>query len=420
MSRLDAAKLSLAGAAWLETDATQRVFRALGKSGYTVRAVGGSVRNALLGLDVTEIDLATDAPPEDVMQLAKAAGLKTVPTGIEHGTVTVLSGGSPYEVTTLRRDVETFGRKATVAFTDDWTEDAGRRDFTMNALYADADGTIHDPIGGLDDLRAGRVRFIGDPHARIREDYLRILRFFRFNARFGAPPYDAAALSACVRERGGLARLSAERVRMELLKLLVAGGAVDALESMFDHGLRVEVLGGAPLLARLKRLIGIEAAAKEPACALRRLAALAVFVPEDADRLGERLRLSNKEQAMLHAAARWRQFLPRPQEAQAKILLYRMGSDSYRRAAMQAWASSGAPAGDVGWLALVGLPARWIAPEFPLRGADITSLGVAKGPRVGAVLAEVESRWIESGMRASRDELLRQAEKAVAEKGGKT
>ena len=217
---------SLKGAAWLKRPETARVFAALAESGVETRAVGGAVRNSLLGLPVTEVDLATTALPQQVMALARKAGLKAVPTGIEHGTVTVIADGVPFEVTTLRRDVETFGRHATVAFTENWEEDARRRDFTLNALYAGSDGTVFDPLGGYEDVVAGRVRFIGDAEARIREDYLRILRFFRFNAYYGKGPFDADGLRASVSLRGGMAQLSAERIAGEVRRLLVAPQAI--------------------------------------------------------------------------------------------------------------------------------------------------------------------------------------------------
>jgi tRNA nucleotidyltransferase/poly(A) polymerase len=211
---------SLKDAAWLQQPETQRVFAALAVPGVETRAVGGAVRNTLLGLPTAEVDFATTALPEKVIALARSADLKAVPTGIEHGTVTLVANGVPFEVTTLRRDVETFGRHAIVAFTEDWAEDARRRDFTLNALYASSDGEVFDPLGGYADLVAGRVRFIGDAEARIKEDYLRILRFFRFNAYYGKGPLDADGLAACVALRDGLAQLSAERVAGEMMILL--------------------------------------------------------------------------------------------------------------------------------------------------------------------------------------------------------
>ena len=280
---------SLKGAPWLKRPETARVFAALAESGVETRAVGGAVRNSLLGLPVTEVDLATTALPQQVMALARKAGLKAVPTGIEHGTVTVIADGVPFEVTTLRRDVETFGRHATVAFTENWEEDARRRDFTLNALYAGSDGTVFDPLGGYADVVAGRVRFIGDPEARIREDYLRILRFFRFNAYYGKGPFDADGLRASVSLRGGMAQLSAERIAGEVRRLLVAPQATRAVEALFDYGLLPSVIGGVPRLERFERLVAIEEALGHEPDAMLRLAALTVFVAEDAARVAARL-----------------------------------------------------------------------------------------------------------------------------------
>ena len=225
----------LSGAPWLQRPETQAVFAALAARNFAARAVGGAVRNALLGLPVTDVDIATTARPDEVVAAAEAAGLKTVPTGIAHGTVTIISGGSAYEVTTLRKDVETHGRHATVAFTDDWTADARRRDFTLNALYCSADGEVFDPLSGYADLMARRVRFIGDAGERIREDYLRILRFFRFTAAYGEGPPDRPGLDACVRERAGLAILSGERMREEMLRLLAAPRGPSSMAVMLDY-----------------------------------------------------------------------------------------------------------------------------------------------------------------------------------------
>ncbi len=229
----------LSGAPWLQRPETQAVFAALAARSFAARAVGGAVRNALLGLPVTDVDIATTARPDEVVAAAEAAGLKAVPTGIAHGTVTIISGGSAYEVTTLRKDVETHGRHATVAFTDDWTADARRRDFTLNALYCSADGEVFDPLSGYADLMARRVRFIGDAGERIREDYLRILRFFRFTAAYGEGPPDRPGLDACVRERQGLAVLSGERMREEMLRLLAAPRGPELIAAMLDYGLIV-------------------------------------------------------------------------------------------------------------------------------------------------------------------------------------
>ena len=403
------AGLSVAGADWLAQPATRRIFATLSQGGHQVRAVGGAVRNTLLGQGVGDIDFATTARPEQVVELAERAGLKVVPTGLQHGTVTIVSDGHPHEVTTLRRDVETYGRHAKVAFTDDWAADARRRDFTMNALYADADGTVFDPLGGAGDLQARRVRFIGDAGARIREDYLRILRFFRFNAVYGTLPFDTEGLAACVRERAGLAALSAERVHAELMRLLKAEGALPALEAMFDWGLLVDVLGGVAYLERFRRLLAIEAAGALPSSAVRRLAALAVVVAEDIDRLTGRLRLSNAERRGLVCASRYRAASLPAEEAGARCALYRLGPDCFEDAVLLAWAEAGAGPDDPAWRRFLELPQRWQAPRFPLSGADIVGLGVASGPDVGRVLRTVEEAWISAGFAGDKDSLMAHA-----------
>ena len=252
---------SLAGAAWLSAGALPRLLGVLDTDGEEARVVGGAVRNALIGLAVAEIDVATTALPQEVVKRVTAAGFKPVPTGIEHGTVTVVIDKHPFEVTTLRQDVETYGRHAKVAFGRDWKTDAERRDFTINALSATRDGAVYDYVGGLDDLAARRVRFIGDAAKRIAEDYLRILRFFRFHAAYGTSEHpDAAGLAACIAGREGLAQLSRERVRMEMLKLLVAVHAVPTLIAMTDAGLLLRVLGGVSYLGAFENMAKAEAA----------------------------------------------------------------------------------------------------------------------------------------------------------------
>jgi poly(A) polymerase len=389
----------LDGADWLKRPQTQAVFAALAARGHAARAVGGAVRNALAGRPVADIDIATDARPEQVMAAAAAAGLKAVPTGLAHGTVTVVAGEHPYEVTTLRRDVETHGRHATVAFTDDWAEDARRRDFTLNALYCGADGTVFDPLGGYPDLAARRVRFIGDAGERIREDYLRIMRFFRLTADFAEGPADAGGLAACVRERAGLAILSAERVRTELLRLLAAPRGPEVAALMQDYGFLPSVLGAAPRPGLLARLATIEAALGLKPDAALRLAALTVEVPEDAERLRDRLRLSNDHaDRLLRAAQRGPDIGPGAPEAAAKLYLYRHGASAYRQRVLLGWARSGAmpEAGPdrQAWRHRFDLPERWPVPRFPLKGADVLALGVPAGPRVGELLRILEDRWI--------------------------
>jgi len=400
---------SLKDAAWLKRPGTERVFAALTASGVETRAVGGAVRNTLLGLPVTEIDLATTAIPEKIIALARTADLKAVPTGIEHGTVTVIVDGVPFEVTTLRRDVETYGRHATVAFTEDWAEDARRRDFTLNALYAGSDGELFDPLDGYSDLVAGRVRFIGDAQARIKEDYLRILRFFRFNAYYGKGPLDQEGLAACVRLRAGLDQLSAERVAGEMRRLLVAPEAIRAIDALFDYGLLTQLLGGVPRLMRFQRLVAAEEALGLAPDAALRLAALAVFVPEDAVRLAARLRLSNAEQAVLALGAEDHARAELPGEAAAKRALYRLGPCTFEAHVLLASADAGISPDDQSWRQALRLADRWQAPEFPLRGNDIMALGPLQGPEIGAILREVEQDWIAGGFAASREELLARA-----------
>jgi len=387
--------LHLVSADWLARPATQAVFAALAAQGHAARAVGGAVRNALLGRPVVDVDIATTAKPDDVIAAAGAAGLCAVPTGIAHGTVTVLADRVTYEVTTLRRDVETHGRHATVAFTDDWAADARRRDFTINALYCSADGEVFDPLGGAADIDARRVRFIGDPRARIREDYLRILRFFRLTAEYAAGAPDAEGLVACVLERDGLQRLSAERIRQELLRLLVAPRAPALVGAMLDYGLLPLVLGLAPRPTLLRRLADLEAALGSVPHAILRLAALAVEVPEDASRLTERLRLSNDERDRLVRLATNVPGLGRPvSDAAARAYLYAEGAVAYRDRILMAWARSADAADSQSWRTRLALPERWQPPRFPLGGADVMALGVPAGPRVGELLRAVEAWWI--------------------------
>src|SRR5262245_32173781 len=403
------APLSLKDAPWLQRPDTARIFAALAAPGAETRAVGGAVRDSLLGLPVREADLATTALPQQVMTLAAKAGLKAVPTGIEHGTVTIVADGVPFEVTTLRRDVETFGRHATVAFTEDWAEDARRRDFTLNALYAASDGTLFDPLGGYDDVLAGRVRFIGDAEARIKEDYLRILRFFRFNAYYGKGPFDPDGLRASVALRGGMTQLSAERVAGEVRRILVAPQAMRAVEALFDYGLLTGMLGGRPLLGRVGRLVSIEEALRREPAAMTRLAALAVFVSEDAGRLSTRLHLSNVEQAVLALGAGDHDDSGLPGEDAAKRLLYRLGPRDYKAAALVAFADSSAAPNDKSWRGAATLGERWQAPVFPLKGTDIMTLCGVEGAALGALLRTLEAEWVKEGFAASKSEMLERA-----------
>jgi poly(A) polymerase len=401
-------------APWLREGALARLLAVLDGDGEEARVVGGAVRNALLGEPISEFDIATTALPDEAIRRTTAAGFKPVPTGIEHGTVTVVIDGQPFEVTTLRQDVETFGRHARVRFGRDWRIDAERRDFTMNALSATADGTVFDYVGGLADLEARRVRFIGDAATRIAEDYLRILRFFRFHAAYGHGPPDPAGLAACIAGRAGLEQLSRERVRMELFKLLLAREAVAAFTVMTESGILVPVLGGVPDLAGFADMETIEAAAGLQADPVHRLAALAVRIPEDGDRLWQRLRLSNADhERLLVMGDGWWRVSPQPETA-SRALLYRLGPDHFRDRVLLAFARSSAGPSDAAWRALVSLPERWSVPVFPLKAADFIARGIAKGPALGAAMRAAEEAWIAADFPAAADAIEAIAARAVA------
>jgi poly(A) polymerase len=340
------------------------------------RAVGGAVRDTLLGLPVADIDLATQLLPEEVMARVKASRFKAVPTGLKHGTVTAVTPGGPVEVTTLRRDVATDGRHAEVAFTDDWHDDSARRDFTINALYGDiGDGAVTDYFGGLDDLDMRRVRFIGAPLERIAEDHLRILRFFRFHARFGRGAPDADGLAACTARANDLMALSRERIANELLRLLAGDDPAPTLAVMIEHGILKPVLPeiDAAGVARLAGMVAVE----HEASAIRRLAALIGPHPARAADIAVRLRLSNAQAKRLTLAAGW------TEPGQPAAMVYRLGLES---AADRLLLRGDAPSA----------AALTPPPALPMRGADLLAHGLS-GPDVGRTLAAIESAWIEAG-----------------------
>ncbi len=384
----------LGDAVWLKGGEVVRLLALLDRDGEEARVVGGAVRNALLHLTVTEIDIATTALPEELVRRIEAAGWKAVPTGIEHGTITAVVDGKPFEITTLRRDVETYGRKAKVAFGRDWATDAQRRDFTINALSASADGKIYDYVGGIADIAARRVRFIGEAQQRIAEDYLRILRFFRFHAWYGHGAPDAAGLSACILARAGLEMLSRERVRMELLKLLMAPHATPTLAVMAETGILGAVLGGVPLLATFENMTKVEAAAGIDPAAVRRLGALGVFLKEDAVRLGQRLRLTNAEAERLSALDHWWRVSPAHGDQAAHALFYHLGPQSFVDRVLLAWSRSDAGAKNDAWRDLASLAQRWTAPAFPLKAVDFIRRGIPAGPALGIALRAAEAAWI--------------------------
>jgi poly(A) polymerase len=386
---------ALRDAAWLGEPPLGDLLAVLDRDGEEARVVGGAVRNTLLGEPHGDIDIATTALPPEVIRRVQAAGFKAVPTGIAHGTVTVIAAGQPFEVTTLREDVETYGRHAKVMFGRDWRRDAERRDFTMNALSVSRDGTIHDYVGGVADAAARRVRFIGNAATRIAEDYLRILRFFRFHAAYGEGAPDPEGVAACIGGRAGLEELSRERVRMELIKLIVARHAVPALAAMTEAGLLDRVLGGVPLLASCANLIKLEAVLALAPDPIRRLGALAVFVPEDAERLHDRLRLANTQYERLESMGdRWWHVSWAGDERAGRALLYRLGPERFIDRVLVAWARSPEGVADQPWHALASLPARWRVPSFPIRAADLIARGLPKGPRLGATLRAAEVAWI--------------------------
>jgi poly(A) polymerase len=372
--------------AWLEAPATQAALHMLEGAGYQAYVVGGCVRNALMGVAVTDVDISTNARPQTVIALAEAAGLRAVPTGLEHGTITVVIAGQGFEITTFRRDVQTHGRHATVEFSDNLAEDAARRDFTMNALYARADGQVIDPLGGLPDLMARRLRFVGDAPARIREDYLRILRFFRFHAQYGDPQagLDAEALAACAAGADNMRQLSAERITAEMRKLLAAPDPAPALAAMAQTGVLAQVLPGANPRA-VPVLVHLEPEAMEPDF-LRRLVVLG----------GElaRLRLTKAE---ARALEHLRDSVGRSQTAAE--LGYSLGQSLAETAILARAALLETPLPQ-DWQADI---ARGAQAQFPLRASDLPHL---QGPALGAELRRLEQLWIASNFSMSKDRLL--------------
>jgi poly(A) polymerase len=381
---------------WMTEPATRTVLGTLARAGVVARFVGGCVRDALLGRAIVDIDVATPAPPDAVLRVLEAAGVKVVPTGLKHGTVTAVVSPRHFEITTLRRDVETFGRHARVAFTDDWAEDALRRDFTMNALFLDGEGNVYDPVGGLPDLNAGRVRFVGAPEQRIREDVLRLLRFYRFHAHYGRGEPDPAARAACRALKDLIPGLSGERVGAELLRLLGAPDSVPTLRLMAEDGVLAVVL---PEAERIE-LVGATAALEPERDRLRRLAAL--LAPRRAAALdaAQRLRLANEQRDRLVALADppWPVDLDGDESAQRRAI-HHLGLPLYRDLVVLRGAEQDKPERA---RALLGRAAEIAPAEFPLKGRDATRLGIAPGPEVGRLLREVEAWWEDGDFRADR------------------
>ncbi|PSJ37132.1 CCA tRNA nucleotidyltransferase [Allosphingosinicella deserti] len=385
----------------VETSAgTRRLLETLGSKQGQTRYVGGWVRDTLLGLPVSDMDLATRHRPEDVIALLRKAGIKAVPTGLAHGTITAVVESRPIEVTTLRRDVATDGRRATIAYTDDWVEDAARRDFTINALSADPEtGEVHDYFGGEADLEGGLVRFIGDPLIRIAEDHLRILRFFRFHARFGRGAPDEAALDACTTRANDLMALSRERIADEVTKLLSLVAPAGAIRLMIERGILKPVLPEIVDWAPLERLIAREAQAGLAGDPIRRFAALLPADPDVAGAVGARLRLSNKAVKRLVSAA------SRQIEASPEILAYRIGREE---AVDRLLLGDGDPAAATGLLG-------WERPQLRVSGGTLIRMGLAPGPIVAATMEDMKRLWAEAGFPGDADAQARLAEQAVAQ-----
>jgi poly(A) polymerase len=391
-----------------------RLLEAFDGEGEETRIVGGAVRNLLLGLPVTEIDFSTTALPDEIVRRARVAGFKAVPTGIEHGTVTIVIDGHPFEITTLREDIETDGRRAVVRFGRDFAADAARRDFTINALSLDRKGKVHDYTNGRADIAARRVRFIGDARNRIREDYLRILRFFRFHASFGGGPLDADGFSAAIELREGLRLLSAERVRAELFKLLVEPGSATTVEKMHSGGLWPMLLRGVPHISRFAAFVA--ASTDDNNEVLSRLAALAVMTQEDAARMREILRLSNAESKMLCDIAASLETLhgwfARHGEAAFNSIFARAVLDLGSTAVTTALAIE-AGLRDRSSLGALRRRAADI-PAFPLTGACVLARGVLAGPRVGHILERAKAAWIEANCPLERARLDTILDDAIA------
>ena len=399
---------SLKPEAWMTKPETAAVMRALTADGTPARFVGGCVRDAVMGRDIKDIDIATAEPPDRVFTLLEQAGLKAIPTGIDHGTITAVINGAIFEITTLRLDVETFGRHARVTYTDSWTADAERRDFTMNALFCDPDGTLYDPTGGLPDLKAGKVRFVGDARQRILEDVLRLLRFFRFYAHYGTGPADQDALRACKEMAREIPTLSAERIWAELKRLLLAPASAEVLNMMSDWDVLDQLLPEAGSRESLARLIGVEAKVGTAPDPVRRLSVLLDIDDAGVREVARRLRLSNSEKqqllTLITAPVR-----PSPDltEAQNRVALYGLGAERFTDLVLMGWAVKSSIE-EAHWKSLIDLPKRLPIPDFPVRGKDVLELGIPPGKAVGDLLSDIEGWWLNNNFKPDRVACLKQ------------
>jgi poly(A) polymerase len=406
----------LAGQAWLRAPDSRRVLRALMAGGRPARFVGGCVRDGLLGRELSggEIDLATAEPPDQARALLEAEGFRVIPTGLAHGTVTVVTPARRFEITTLRRDVATDGRRASVAYTDDFQADAARRDFTINAMSCDQEGRLFDYFGGRADLAAGRVRFVGPAAQRIAEDFLRILRFFRFLAHYGRLPPDAEALAACAKAAPEIAHLSGERIQAEMRKLLQADDPLPALGLMRDSGVLAQLLPGTPAEDRLARLLVLAPRADW----LLRLAALLRGQAVAAiDQVAERWRLSSRDAERLLALTQ--DMLPplRATPAARRRALYRIGTERYVDLMRLAAAEEHADDAGAALAEALAESARWQPKALPITGHDVMGLGVPAGPAVGHVLAKVEDWWVTENFRPGHAACLAKAQALLRDPG---
>ena len=392
----------------MQKSSTHSVMQALTLEGAEARFVGGCVRDSLLKRkDIDDIDIATSTNPNQIIKLLESSDLKAIPTGVEHGTVTAIAENETFEITTLRRDIVTDGRHATVAFTDDWLADANRRDFTINAMYCDLEGRLYDPLGGADDLRSGEIKFVGNANVRIEEDALRILRFFRFYAHFGKNPPNAKAVAACSAAVEKIDTLSGDRIRTELLKWLYAPNPTRALKyardcGVLDYTLRFSLSDTA--IVRMERLCSIEAAIARPA-PMRRLAAL-TSNPSQRRTLAQHLNLSKDSHRRLeYMFTPADEFTPDLSTETALRFLYRLGPESFTDRTLLAWTK--APKNNIkSWQRLLSLADNWQKPKCPISGSDIVGLGVPEGPTIGEILDEVEEWWIGGNFSAGRKETL--------------
>lgn len=393
---------------------TLRVMQVLQTGDGDARFVGGCVRDALVNRRVMDIDIATPLKPEEVVARLEADKITAVPTGLKHGTVTAVIDGSPFEITTLRRDVTAYGRHADVSFTDDWKVDAARRDFTMNALSATIDGDVHDYFGGMEDLRIGRVAFIGDAEARIREDVLRILRFFRFYAHLGRGDADAAALAACEKLADQIPRLSAERIRTETLKLLESPRCADVWHLMMEHRIVTQFLPEATHAERLARLVALEEKYHSPGFVMRRLAAVLEVTVQGIGDISDDLRLSNEQTQQLY-----RMVEPaldvhlRMTEKQTRAVVYRLGNDLVRSLLLLQAADKGQ---EENMPEIYACATGFRAPRFPMLGDDVLALGIAAGPEVGRILANIEDWWVAQDFAPGRTACLKKLQTDYAQR----